>query len=120
MKARVKYKVIPYVVYPFDVMVSFHSTYMELEKELKSGLPEFCWDDISRFAATYEGKTVRFENGFTCMSISNIDHRTIAHEVFHAVEFLMEHIGIKLTYETDEVYAYVIGYLTDEIYKLVK
>jgi len=44
----------------------------------------------------------------------------VAHEVFHAVELLMDRIGCKLTDESSEAYAYLIGYLTKEIHRCLK
>ena len=42
----------------------------------------------------------------------------IAHEAFHAVIFLFEKIGIKFSYDSEEAYAYLIEYLTNEILKI--
>jgi len=44
----------------------------------------------------------------------------IAHEIFHVVEFLMDKLTMSLCQENDETYAYLIGYITKEIYKFVK
>lgn len=48
-----------------------------------------------------------------------IDNNTIGHEIFHAVEGILEYCGVSYNPETSEVYAYVIGYLTGEIFKEV-
>lgn len=44
-------------------------------------------------------------------------HSTLAHEIFHAVDFIMRDIGMKLTEHSHEAYAYLVGYLTEQIYK---
>jgi hypothetical protein len=41
----------------------------------------------------------------------------LAHEIFHATEFIMKKIGVNLTLKTDEIYAYTIQYLTKEVCK---
>lgn len=51
------------------------------------------------------------------MPKSVTDYGTLAHEIFHAVTFILTRIGMSLTNESDEAYAYLIGYLTKEIYK---
>lgn len=43
------------------------------------------------------------------------DISVIAHEVFHAVHYVLERKGIKLSDETDESYAYLIQFLMKEI-----
>lgn len=40
----------------------------------------------------------------------------LAHEIFHAVELIMDHIGMKLTSDTSEAFAYLVGYITKKIY----
>ena len=41
----------------------------------------------------------------------------LAHEIFHAAVNVASTAGIKLTDESDEVYAYIVGYITKMIYK---
>lgn len=41
----------------------------------------------------------------------------LQHEIFHAVSFALRRIGMLLSIESDESYAYLIGYLTTEIFK---
>lgn len=48
-------------------------------------------------------------------------HSVIAHEVFHSATFIMDRVGMKLKLMTsDEAYAYLIGFITQEIYKKLK
>lgn len=41
----------------------------------------------------------------------------IAHECFHAVEFLMDYLECKLEENTTEIYAYLLEYLVDRIHE---
>lgn len=42
----------------------------------------------------------------------------LAHEIFHVVEFILTKTGMKLKYGvSDEAYAYLIQFITTEIYK---
>lgn len=38
----------------------------------------------------------------------------LQHEIFHCVMFILDKIGIKLSYKTDEIYAYLIQYITKQ------
>ena len=45
---------------------------------------------------------------------------TIAHECFHATAYIMDVIGCELKEESEEPYAYLLGYLVDEFVKFKK
>lgn len=114
--------VIDLVIYPFEVMVSFGQTDKELEKDLnKVGLD---WDDKCKIIGM--GKYVMFPNNTSLIRLFNYpeyhsDYGVLQHEIFHCVTFIMDKIGIELSlYKSDEAYAYLIGYLTEEIYKKIK
>lgn len=47
-------------------------------------------------------------------------HNYIAHELFHAVSFVMSTIGMPLGEDSEEAYAYLLGYVTQEFYKQLK
>jgi hypothetical protein len=72
---------------------------------------------------TSQGRAVIFECGATIIRLWNYptypeDFGSLAHEIFHAVSFVMYKIGQTLEIRvSDESYAYLIGYLTKEIYK---
>ena len=40
----------------------------------------------------------------------------LAHEIFHCAEFILSKVGIKLSNKSDEAYAYLIGYITENIF----
>ena len=111
--------IIPYVVYPFDLMVVINEPYSAIKKELKKRLPNNNDNKarIKEFKGKYDGRTIMFSGGQTCMSLNSTQHGLISHEVFHAVEFLFRRIYIPLTLESGEAYAYFISYIVDEIYK---
>jgi hypothetical protein len=113
------YKIIDYIVYPFNILVSFNMTEKELKDILKHILPNDEKLDIEKLEF-HEGTTVMFSTGQTVMNINNIDYRTISHEIFHAVVMLMNRVDINLTDDSEEAFAYLIGYLTEEIFKFKK
>ena len=48
------------------------------------------------------------------------DINTFAHESFHAAVDILGSCDIKLSYDTNEVFAYLIGYFTECVYKTAK
>ena len=106
-------------------MVSFGQTDDELLKTLSKSLTDDkiknkdVWSDNER-----EGRTIMFLSGQTLIRMPKVpksvkEYGSLQHEVFHAVEFVLMRIGIKLCKKSDEAYAYLIGYLTSEIYKKI-
>ena len=112
--------VIPLIVYPFEVMLSIAQT----NEELKNSLSRFgCdWSDLLDLPPTCLGRTVMTDSSHTVIRFINRpetcqQYGTLAHEIFHAVDFIFRRIGMTLSEDSDEAYAYMIGYLTEEIYK---
>lgn len=111
-------------IYDFSVMVSFAQTDEELEKALAD------WE------TKYEGQKELYEmedltNGRACMfecgsllirmkkyPIDSRDYGNLQHEIYHIVTFLMDKVGVRFMMSVScEAYAYLIGYLTQEIYE---
>lgn len=44
-----------------------------------------------------------------------VETATLAHEIFHIACYIMEKAGISLCHESDEAYAYLIGYITKKV-----
>jgi hypothetical protein len=49
-----------------------------------------------------------------------IEHAFVAHEIFHAVYDLLAKAGIRLSFDSDEAYAYLIGHITQKFYEKAK
>ena len=109
--------VIGWVIYPFNVLVCVGEKQPNIIRRIERTGYKLNEEEKEKLWMSGTGRTVMLEGGQTVMRIDKVDHAIIAHEVFHAVEFLMERIRIKLTYENDEAYAYAIQYLTNEISK---
>ena len=45
-----------------------------------------------------------------------ITHGNVAHEAFHAVHYLLDTVGMKLTDESQEAYAYLLDWVVEEFY----
>ena len=49
-----------------------------------------------------------------------VEFGTLSHEVFHTVCFIMKGIGAEFSDDSEEPYAYLVGYLTEKILKTFK
>lgn len=115
--------IIPYHIYPFDLMVSIGETDAELKKALKEYGTE--WLDDYSYEDKVEGRFVMNKKHQSLLRVPRKptnpqDKGVLAHEIFHAVEFVLDRIGLPHTLETGEAYAYLIDYITTEIYKKLK
>ena len=91
-----------------------------LYKKLSKHLPK---SDIAylKTLSFKEGKSIMFPGGQTLLwlkdkpnSISSL--ATLNHEIFHCTCFILERVGIIYSNDSDEAYAYLIEYLTKQIY----
>ncbi len=120
--------IIDLVIYPYDIWFSigetdkwFISTLNErLQDEYMSDLKE---DDICHMSAECRGRTYHhLIGGQTIIRLPKKprtaqEFGTLAHEIFHAVDFITRRIGLRLGIESDEAYAYLIGYITERVYE---
>ena len=113
-------------VYPFDVLFSFGQSDVELlELLIEQGIKINEDDERLRFdidKKCLEGRAFMLETGQTVvrMPVVPVYARTrgiLAHEIFHAVEFILNRIGVRHhVRKSGEAYAYLIGYLTEQCY----
>ena len=106
-------------IYPFDVMFSFGESDINLKKRFK----KFGVSEGSLFEHSLKlGQCTQFKNGQVLVRMPNIpktpkDYNTLQHEIFHATTNIMNHIGSKLDEESEEPWAYFIGFLTQKVYE---
>lgn len=127
MKQKSKNFIVPLVVYPFDVMVSLNQSDESLKKDLLKYYKSI--EDVDYHFESYGednhlGTCIMLPNGQLLIKtkmypVTNEDYAILVHEIFHAVCLVFHRIGIILTKETDEAWAYMIEYLTKEIYNKI-
>ena len=107
-------------VYPFQILVYFGQDKKPLFKELSNLLPKSVVDTLKTLEFKV-GKSVMFPTGQTLLwlnekptSVNGL--ATLNHEIFHCVCFILERVGIVYSESSDEAYAYLIEYLTKQIY----
>ncbi|MFA6096718.1 MAG: hypothetical protein WC788_03780 [Candidatus Paceibacterota bacterium] len=111
--------VISWGIYPFDVMISIGTTTEEVIKAITKLGCELSDNEKKLLEVTGRGRTVMLENGQTVIRLKSYSQSVLAHEIFHAVCFLFDRIGITFSSDSDEAFAYAIEYLTREInYKI--
>lgn len=117
---RSKNFIVPLVVYPFDIMFSLGETDEQLRKVFaKHGIQERNYFEhelkVGRCSIFPDGSQVVRLRDYPS---TNAQYGYLQHEIFHAVANLMEKIGVRLLNDySDEAYAYLIAYLTKEVYK---
>ena len=119
--------IVPLVIYPFDIMVSINQTDDELLKSVKRyDLKKDDIEDLLEMPKTMLGRTLMLletNNTFIRLRVkpkNPKEYGTLQHEIFHAVDFILRKIRITLSADSDEAYAYLIGYVTEKIYEKVK
>lgn len=110
------------VIYPFDIMFSFNESDDALLKRLKyQRLNESDLEQMKYLSNTTRAHYVLFSNHASLIRMKIIpvipeDFAILQHEIFHAVHFILDFIGMKLTKESDEAYSYLTEFITKNIY----
>ncbi len=114
-------------VYPFDIMFSFGQTDTQFKKALtdRCDVPEhefedrlFCFDKHP----TKTGRTVMLDiSHATVIRLNHIpstpfEFSQLQHEIFHGITFILYTIGMPFTRDSEEGYAYLIQYVTEQVY----
>lgn len=113
---------VPVQMYHFDVYVSFHQTDKQLRKSLKekSDLEK---DDIDYILDPENNEfsaALCFTNRKKQTCVIRIKQEAspsqimahLSHEIFHAAVFILHSSGLKLTDDSEEAFAYLIGFIT--------
>lgn len=122
MKSKKLNFIIPLVVYPFDVMVSLG----ESDEDLKKAMQKFNVDWSDNMKCVGQGLFYMTQQNQSLIRTWNYpktpeDYGSLQHEIFHCVTVLLDKMGMKfIPLKSDEAYAYLVGYLTTEIYKKIK
>lgn len=113
-------KVISIDIYNIDILFVVSSK-QELEQALKKHLDKEEAEDaynvmIKDIGDNTLGRSASLNSGQIVLYVKNADDKgTIAHEIFHIACYIMERAGISLCHESDEAYAYLIGYITNKV-----
>lgn len=119
---KILFFTVPLIIYPFHLFVSIGRDDDELELLLQRKGYTIKLDKEHLYDAAV---TNMFENGNSMIRLYKYpetpsDYGNLAHEIFHVAENTLEFVGMKLCPQSCEAYAYLIGYLTAEIYRKFK
>lgn len=113
-------------MYPFQIMVTINQSNKELKKSLKDlGITDIDVDETFPKPLTV-GTCHMFPHNRTMLRLNEFDPTcsqckgNLAHEVFHATHFIMNTVGMQLSFENDEAFAYLTGFLTERIYNVIQ
>lgn len=106
--------------YPFDILVHFGEDRTNLYRLLKNKIPESAIDELKEFDFKV-GKSLMFSSGQTILWLKDKPNSarglaTLNHEIFHCACFVMDKVGIVYSESSDEAFAYLIEYITIQIY----
>lgn len=115
----IKYHQMP--IYPLNLMICKGVDYDEIVAYVKEfGKPE----DLALLHESHftdsRGRTILLHSGHVLIWLNkdNVnDVGIIAHEAFHAVEFVLEYVGIIHCTESSEAFAYLLTYIVEQIMK---
>ena len=108
-------------------MVSINQTDRQLKNSVKAyKMPEMIKEDpiFHMDDSGGIGRTIMFESQMM-MRLNNYpatasDFGLLQHEIFHVAEITLHDLGMNLTHDSDEAYAYLIQFITIKIYELLK
>ena len=106
-------------VYPVDIMVSLGETDIEFERKLR----RFTYIKDHQVKMKGSGRCVFLDNGACYIRLWNYPERSsdfgsLSHEILHAVFAVLGYVGVKFEDNiSEEAFTYLIGYLTNQIYK---
>lgn len=97
----------------------------ESDKQLRASLEKqgVLWSDQLEYSGA--GRFAMLQNNMGVVRLYRLpidaeDYGTLSHEIFHAAEYILREIGMPLSLDSNEAYAYLIGYLTKEIFAHIK
>lgn len=124
MNKKLSY-LIPLKIFPAEILFSFNETDKELIRTIKSiGFGNDAPVETLKLCDSCFGRCVKFQNGLVVLRLrdfpeSSTDFGRLQHEIFHAVYFVLHDIDVTLSVESNEVFAYLTQYLTEEIYEKI-
>lgn len=115
-------------VFPTDVLVCLGKTEQEITEYI-TDVFDYALSDEEKTdlkpSKAWQGRTVLMEGNWIVMMLKHHPANAsgfaiLAHEIFHATDMMLRIRSIKLSNDSDEVWAYQIQWLTKEIYRHFK
>ena len=121
---KIDLEIYPYTIFvcflDFDLLIEF------LKKEKHPPTEENLKDIISNFEnINYAAKVLPLKNGNVIMYIpnnyleQNFMVNSITHESLHITHMIMDRIGLKLNFKSDEAFCYLNGFINEKIFEQI-
>lgn len=111
-------------IYNKDIMFSFGQSDVQFRNSLDKYSVPITERDKERaiWALDCAGMYTMLDGGQSIIRTKNYPETacemgTLHHEIFHAVMKILSYIGFTVTVDVDEPAAYLISYITEEVYK---
>jgi hypothetical protein len=111
-------------LYKVVVHFSFGQNDEEFSKDLKKELSSIVSEEEMKNLCimNHSGKTMMHTSGHIVCRLSSLPTTpyykgVLTHELFHITDFTLERVGVKLSRNSNEAYAYLIEYLTKSVYR---
>lgn len=124
-KPKKAFTVIELPIYGGWVMVSINQTdnelvksYMKVREMTDRTAAEIACSHVFRDSEITHGRTAHLNGNVMVRLYDELktpyDYNTLAHELLHATDFILDFRGLSLVDGSDEAYAYLIGYLMEK------
>lgn len=106
-------------IYPCKVLVSYGDKSL-VESILIGVVPD---TELSEFMSSDSvGSTTLFSTGDVVLYLnkkptSAYDYSKLVHEIYHCATYILNYVGIKHSRKSDEAFAYLVGFLTENIFE---
>lgn len=118
MSKKSKIFIVSWQVFPYDVMVCLGSKYEDIIKRIGKTGYKLNQEELEAIKVNGNGRTILLRGGQCILWIPDypkLGSGILAHEIFHSVSLMLGNAGIRLSNDSDEIYAYAIAYLTEQI-----
>lgn len=120
---KIKIGIISNDIFPWDICFALGATEKEVYDFLKQKVNyELNEEEKQRLQwehTTKKGRTIQLRNGACIIWVKTDAPQIIAHEAFHATDFVLSNAGLRLSDTSDEAYAYFLEHIVKEIYKIL-
>jgi hypothetical protein len=121
MSIKKVFKIISWEIYPFDLLFCYNCSDKNIRDYVEKNFYKLTKREEKNLTfSNMVGGTVMLEGGQTILWIKNKhDLGVLAHEVYHAVCFLMDRIDVQLSESSEEAFAYAIEFMMNKIKKII-
>lgn len=106
-------------IFHYEILVGYGCS----EKQLLSAAKKHCggWDVAKEIEGTTSGRFIWHDNNYSIVWVPTESLPSLVHELTHAAMFILDSVGVPITKDNEETFAYLMGHLmhqvVDKVYK---